>query len=154
MVSHNPNPSIDYDSSHSSHDEDEALRVPPKQVDKLTTENDKIHDWLLQENYNIETTATFDALKKVIHNDEHGFSLLRGLTYLVHTHVKPLTQVASEVGMTMPISTLEPILPISIPISRIYTYVAPTATTYVQVSNLLSSLHFPSLYVSVSPFHC
>ena len=35
MVSHDPNPSMEHESSHSSHDEDEALRVPPKQVHKI-----------------------------------------------------------------------------------------------------------------------
>ena len=61
MVSHDPNPSRDHDSSHSSRDDDEALRVPPKQVDKLATEIDKMHDWLLQENHNTKTIASFKS---------------------------------------------------------------------------------------------
>ena len=49
MVSHDPNPSMEHDSSHSSHDEDEALRVPlkqvpPKKIHKIATEIDKMHD--------------------------------------------------------------------------------------------------------------
>lgn len=101
MVSHDPNPSMEHNSSHSSHDEDEALRVPLEQVDKLATEIDKMHDWLLQENHNTKTNIYFYALKKVIHNDEHNVTLLYGLTYLVHTHFKPLTQVSSKVGITL-----------------------------------------------------
>lgn len=90
-----------------------------------------MNDWLLQENHNTETIATFYSLKKVIHNNEHGDNIFHGLTYLVHTHVKTLTQVSSEVGMTLPISTLEPILPMSIPISRISNYVSLIMITYV-----------------------
>ena len=44
MVSHDLNPSMEHDSSHSSHDEAEALRVPPKQIHKIATEIDKMHD--------------------------------------------------------------------------------------------------------------
>ena len=42
MVSHNP--SMDHDSSHSSQDEDKALRVPPEKIHKLATDIDKLHD--------------------------------------------------------------------------------------------------------------
>ena len=41
MISHDPNPSMEHGSSHSYHDEDEALRLPPEQVDYLATEIDK-----------------------------------------------------------------------------------------------------------------
>ena len=64
--------SMEKNSYHSSHDEDEALRVPPKQVHELSIGTDKMHDWLLQENHNTDTMATFDALKKVTYNDGNG----------------------------------------------------------------------------------
>ena len=44
MVSHDPNPSMEHDSSHSFHDEDEALRVPHNHVHKISTDIDKMHD--------------------------------------------------------------------------------------------------------------
>ena len=44
MVSHDPNPSMDHNSSHSSHDDDDALRGHPEQVHKITTKNDKMHN--------------------------------------------------------------------------------------------------------------
>lgn len=131
MVSHDHNPSMEHQSSHSSHGEDEALRVPPEQVDKLATKFDKMHNWILKENHNTNTIADFYALKKVISNDEHGVIILHGLTHLVHTHVKPLTQATFEQGMALPVSTLEPTLPIFVPISNISTYVSPIVNTYV-----------------------
>lgn len=42
----------------------------------------------------------------MIYNDEHGINLLSGLTHLVHTHVKPLTQVSSEFGLPPHVSTI------------------------------------------------
>lgn len=44
MVSYDPNPYRDHDSSYSSHDDYEALRVPPKQFHKISTKIDKMHD--------------------------------------------------------------------------------------------------------------
>ena len=38
----NCNPLMEKNSSHSSHYEDDSLRVPPKQVQKLSTELDKM----------------------------------------------------------------------------------------------------------------
>ena len=75
MVFRDPNPSMKHGSSHLCHDEDEALRVPPKQVDNIAIEIDKMHDWFLQENHNTDIVSSFDALKKVIDNDGHGINL-------------------------------------------------------------------------------
>ena len=44
MVSRDTNPSTEHDSSHSFHEEDEALRVPPELVHKISTKIDKMHD--------------------------------------------------------------------------------------------------------------
>ena len=66
MVSHDTNPSMEHDSSHSSHDEDEALQFPCEQDDKLATEINKMHGWLLQENYNTKNIkCMIDFYKKV-----------------------------------------------------------------------------------------
>ena len=56
--------------------------------------------------------------------------LLHGLTHLVHTHVKPSTQGTSKIGITYGITSVEPILSLSKPISSIPSYVAPIVTTY------------------------
>lgn len=110
-----------------------------------------MHDWILQENHNTKIIVFFYVLKKVICNDKHGVNILCILTHLSHIDVKPLNQVASKVGMALPISTLEPVPPISIPNSSISTYVPPIVTTFFQVSNPLSSFPIPSFLVSVSP---
>ena len=44
MVCHDHNPSMEHASSYSSHDKDEALRVHPEQVHKITTEIDQMFD--------------------------------------------------------------------------------------------------------------
>lgn len=44
MVSHDSKPSMEHDYSHSSHDEDEALTVPPIKVHKIATKIDKMYD--------------------------------------------------------------------------------------------------------------
>jgi len=40
------NPLMEQTFSHSSHDEDDALRAPPEQVQKLSNELDKMGNWL------------------------------------------------------------------------------------------------------------
>ena len=52
--------------SHSSHDEDDALRVPLEQVQKLLMELDKMCNWLLQENHNQDPIKAIEALKKFL----------------------------------------------------------------------------------------
>ena len=42
------NPIMNYNSSHSSHDEDDDLRFPPLQVDNISSEFDKLETWLAQ----------------------------------------------------------------------------------------------------------
>ena len=60
------NPIMEKKSSHSSHDEDDALRVPPKQVQKISTKLYKIGNWLIQENHNQDSIQAIEALKKVL----------------------------------------------------------------------------------------
>ena len=42
LILPNYNPLMEENSSHSSHDEDDALRFPPEQVQKISTELDKM----------------------------------------------------------------------------------------------------------------
>ena len=37
FITHDSNPTMEHNSSHSSHDEDDALRVPLEQVQKIST---------------------------------------------------------------------------------------------------------------------
>jgi hypothetical protein len=60
----NSNPLMEKNSSHSSHDEDDALRVPPEQVQKLSNELDKMGNWLLQENHNQDSIQAIVTLRK------------------------------------------------------------------------------------------
>ena len=78
--------------------------------------------------------------------------LLFGLIHLVHTHVNPLAQAASKIGMASCITSVEPTLSLSKPISNIHSYVAPIVTTYIQPFNPpISSITISSLPMSVPP---
>ena len=78
--------------------------------------------------------------------------ILHGLTHLVHNHVKPLAQATSKIGMASRITSVEPMLSVSKPISIIPSYVAPIWTTYIQQFNPpISSLTISSLPMSVPP---
>ena len=50
--SHDINPIIEHKFSHSSHDEGDTLRVPPSQVDNLSSKFDKLETWLTRESHN------------------------------------------------------------------------------------------------------
>ena len=64
LILPNYNHLIQQKSSHSSHDEDDALRVPPKQVQKISNELDKMGNWLLQENHNQDSIQAIEVLRK------------------------------------------------------------------------------------------
>ena len=68
---------MEHNSSHSSHDDDDdSLRVPPSQVDKIISEFDKLETWLAWENHNIDSDASIKALKKLVNNDDNNISIL------------------------------------------------------------------------------
>ena len=50
IFSHEIDPITKNKSSHSSHDEDETLRVSPLQVDNISHEFDRLETWPAQEN--------------------------------------------------------------------------------------------------------
>ena len=77
--------------------------------------------------------AAFDALKKK--SIMMDMDLLHGLTHLFHTHLKPSTQATYEIGMASHITSVEPTLSLSKPISSIPSYVSPIVTTYIQPFN-------------------
>ena len=96
LILHDSNPTMEQNSSHSSHDEDDALRVPPEQVQKLSTELDKMGNWLIQENHNQDSIQAIEALKKVLYDSDQGVNLFHGITHLVHSNIKPLAQEARD----------------------------------------------------------
>ena len=91
------------------------------------TEN--MRNWLIQEDHNTGTIFIFEAINKVIQNYENGANIFHGLTHIVYSHVKIVTQVAFEIGMALLVTTIEPSLTISTPISSICTYVPHIMTT-------------------------
>ena len=80
--------------SHSSHSEDNTLRVPPSQFDKLSQEFDILETWLGQENQKLDSVSSIEALKELIDNDDNNISIMCGTSHLINTHVKSLTKCA------------------------------------------------------------
>lgn len=92
LIIHDCKPTMEKNSSHSSHDEDDALRVPPKQVQKLSTELDKMGNWLIQENHNQDYIQAIEALKKVLCDNDQGVNILHKLFCIRKIHKMTLTQ--------------------------------------------------------------
>ena len=130
LILPNSNPLIEKNSSHSSHDEDDALSISPKQVQKLSTKLDKMGNWLLQENHNQDYIQATKALKKVLHDSDQGVNLLCGITHLVHSNVKPLAQEAQDLGLFPLVTSVKPF---SIPFPSVPTYTPSLVTMIVVV---------------------
>ena len=91
LILPNSNPLVEKNLSDSSHDEDDALRVPLEQVQKISTELDKMDNWIIQKNHNQDSIQAIEALKKVLCDSDQGVNLLCGITHFVHSNVKHLS---------------------------------------------------------------
>jgi hypothetical protein len=143
---------MDHKSSRSSHDGGDSLRVPPLQVDKISSELDKLETWLAQENQNLNSIIIVESLKNIVSNDEKNISILCGISHLINTHAKSLTKCAQELGYPPPSIIVEPSISIYTTLSSIPTYDLPLMTTSTQVSTPLRvGLPRLSLPMSVPP---
>lgn len=128
LITHDSNPTTEHNSFDFSDDEDDALRVPPKQVQKYSTKHDKMGNWLIQENYNQDFIQAIEALKKDLQDSDQGVNLLHDITHLVHSNVKCLAQEAQDLGLTPSVTSAEPS---SVSLPRISTYNPPLVMTYI-----------------------
>lgn len=145
------NPIIENNSSHSYHDEDEALRVPPMQVQKLSHDFEKFEQWLGQENSNLEVISTIEGLRKIIHNDEHGVNILRSISHLINNNVNPIRVCAQELGFIPPTTTsVESSMCISTSIPSVSTYDLPIIKNSIQNLNP-THVSIPNLIISTIP---
>lgn len=89
---HDLNYIMEHKYSHSSHDEDVSLRVPPLQVYKLSSEFEKLETWLAQEDQNPNSFFCIEAFKNNVNNDDNNLSMLHRISHLFNAHAKSLIE--------------------------------------------------------------
>lgn len=126
---------MDYNYVHSSHYIDETLRVIPSKVNMPSLEFGQLENQLMQENQNIDSVLSIEAIKKLITYDEFSIYMFHTISHLINTHAKPLMDCAQELGYTPPSTTIESSSPISTTLPTIPTYSPPFMKT--SISSLI-----------------